>query len=76
MYAVDVTLAPGFRAGQPRLLFAGAFPNIPGFDFAIAPGGREFLMLENEEFSKPQTRLTVIGNVVEEVERRESSRSR
>ena len=53
MYAVDVALTPDFRAGQPKLLFAGAFPNIPGFDFAVAPGGQEFLMLENKEFMQP-----------------------
>jgi hypothetical protein len=70
MHAVDVTLTPGFHAGQPRLLFAGAFPNIPGFDFAVAPGGQEFLMLENRAFLDAPTTLTVITSFVDDLNRR------
>jgi serine/threonine-protein kinase len=76
MHAVDVTLTPDFRAGQPRLLFAGAFPNVPGFDFAVAPGGREFLMLENKEFLQPATTLTVITNFFDDLKRRVPARAR
>jgi hypothetical protein len=71
-----VTLTPHFRAGQPKLLFAGAFPNIPGFDFSVAPGGREFLMLENKEFLKPTTALTVVTNVFDDLKRRVPARPR
>lgn len=70
MHAVDVTLTPSFHAGPPKLLFAGAFPNIPGFDFAVAPGGREFLMLENKEFLHAATTLTVITDFFDDLERR------
>ena len=70
MYAIDVALTPSFRAGEPRLLFHGAFPNIPGFDFAVAPGGREFLMLENREFLQPATTLTVITDFFDDLARR------
>jgi Tol biopolymer transport system component len=70
MYAIDVALTPGFRASQPQLLFRGAFPNIPGFDFAVAPGGREFLMLENRDFLQPATTLTVITDFVDDLTRR------
>ena len=76
MYSVDVTLTPHFRAGQPKLLFAGAFPNIPGFDFSVAPGGREFLMLENKEFLQPTTALTVVTNVFDDLKRRAPARPR
>lgn len=73
MHAVAVTLGPEFRAGEPRLLFAGDFPNIPGLDFAVAPGGREFLMLENPDILRPTTTLTVITNVVDDLDRRAPS---
>jgi hypothetical protein len=76
MHAVDVTLGPQFSAGQPRLLFAGAFPNIPGFDFAVAPGGREFLMLENKGFLQSATTLTVITDLFDDLERRLPGRRR
>jgi eukaryotic-like serine/threonine-protein kinase len=70
MYAVDVALAPSFRAGQPKRLFTGAFPNVPGFDFAVAPGGQEFLMLENKGFLQAATTLTVITGFFEDLNRR------
>lgn len=75
MHAVEVTLTPGFRASRPRLLFAGAFPNIPGFDFAVAPGGREFLMLENKEFLQPSTTLTVVTDFFDDLNRRLPARA-
>jgi Tol biopolymer transport system component len=65
MYAVDVTLTPAFGASRPKLLFAGAFPNVPGFDFALAPGGQEFLMLQNKTFMQAGTTLTVITDLFE-----------
>ncbi|AMY07610.1 hypothetical protein LuPra_00784 [Luteitalea pratensis] len=70
MYAIDVALTPSFRASEPRLLFHGAFPNIPGFDFAVVPGGREFLMLKNREFLQPATTLTVITDFFDDLTRR------
>jgi hypothetical protein len=76
MHAIDVTLTPDFRVGKPKLLFAGAYPNIPGFDFALAPGGREFLMLENKEFLQPATTLTVITDLLDDLKRRIPARGR
>ena len=76
MHAVDVTLTPGFHAGQPKLLFTGAFPNVPGFDFALAPDGREVLMLENKEFLSTTTTLTVITKVFDDLNRRATAPGR
>ncbi len=70
MYAVDVSFDPEFRAGEPRLLFEGAFPNVPGLGYDITPDGREFLMLENKDFLKPSTTLTVVTNFFDELRRR------
>lgn len=70
MHAVDVTLAPDFQASQPKRLFTGAFPNVPGFDFAVAAGGREFLMLENIEFLRPTATLNVITRFFEALDHR------
>ena len=70
LYAVAVTLVPVFRAGEPRLLFEGPYPNTPGFDFDISPDGRRFLMLENNDFLRPSTTLTVITNFFDELRRR------
>ena len=69
MHSVAVMPTPDFHASQPELLFTGAFPNIPGFDFDLAPGGQEFLMLENKAFMQPSTTLTVITDVLERVQR-------
>lgn len=70
MYAVEVNLVRGFRAGEPRLLFEGPYPNVPGFDFDITPDGQHFLMLENNDFLTPSATLTVITNFLDELRRR------
>jgi hypothetical protein len=43
MMAVDVHLAPTFRAGRAKLLFEGNYSN--GYD--VAPDGKRFLMIKN-----------------------------
>jgi len=70
MYAVGVTLGTEFRAGEPRLLLEGSFPDVPGLHYAITPDGQQFLRLENKEFFKPSTTLTVITNFFDELKRR------
>ncbi len=70
MYAVDVTLSPEFHAGEPRLLFEGPFPDVPGLGFEITPDGKQFLMLENKDFSKPTTTLNVVTDFFEELRSR------
>ena len=69
-YAVDVTLAPEFRAGKPRLLFEGPFLDIPGFSYDMTPDGQRFLVHENTEQFKAWTTLTVITNFFDQLPRR------
>jgi eukaryotic-like serine/threonine-protein kinase len=61
MYVAAVKAGARFEAAEPRRLFEGPYPNIPGFDFAIGPSG-EFVMLENPAFFRPATTLTVVTN--------------
>jgi serine/threonine-protein kinase len=75
VYAVDVTFGSEFRAGEPRLLFEGAYAPVPGFDFDITPDGQQFLMLENKDLLKPTTNLIVITNFFDELRRRVPSRN-
>jgi hypothetical protein len=71
MYVVPVRFSPTFeKKGDAQLLFEGAYPNIPGFDYAISSDGEKFLMLENRAFFKPTTTLTVITNFFDELNRR------
>jgi serine/threonine protein kinase/Tol biopolymer transport system component len=69
-YAVDVTLGPEFRAGEPRLLFEGPYPDMPGLGYDISSDGKQFLMLESKDFSKTSTTLTVITGFFDELRRR------
>jgi len=70
MYAVDVTLGPEFRAGEPRLLFEGPYVNIDINTFQVAPDGKEFLMAVNEELFRPTATLVVVTNFFDELRRR------
>jgi len=70
MFLVPVKTGAVFEKGDARALFEGAYPNIPGFDFAISPDGQRFLMLENRRFVAPTTTLTVVTNFFEELRRR------
>jgi dipeptidyl aminopeptidase/acylaminoacyl peptidase len=71
MMAVAVTLAPTFAAGKPQVLFEGSYEMglVPGMtNYDVARDGR-FLMAKNERPSAP-TRLEVVLNWVEELQRR------
>ncbi len=69
VYAVAIDIAHGANPGQPRLLFEGPYPNVPGFDFDIGPDGQHCLMLENTDFLTPSTTLNVITNFYGELQR-------
>lgn len=70
IYSVKVTLSPEFRSEEPRLLFRGPFPDIPGFSFDLTSDGRRFLMLENPRVLESTRTLNVITNVMDELRRR------
>jgi len=52
--AVDVTTAPSFSAGKPRLLFERQYEFGPAFtNWDVAPDGRQFLMLKGSDAGAP-----------------------
>jgi eukaryotic-like serine/threonine-protein kinase len=57
-----------FGAGQPRVLFEGAFQNLNGFSHDISPDGTRFLMVQSPD-ARPATRLQVVLNWFEELRR-------
>ena len=69
MMVVPVQLKPAFTAGTPRMLFEGRYgasANIRGYD--VAPDGRRFLMVQQED--RPPMRVTdmiIVQNWVEEL---------
>ena len=67
MYAIDVSRGLE-NAGEPRLLFRGAYPDSTGLGFDMSPDGR-FLMLENKRILEPTHTLEVITNVAAELRR-------
>jgi len=70
--AAQVEAGPAFRAGKPRLLFAG--PYVSGVTesrsrhYDIAPDGREFVMVK--ETAEGATQIQVVLNFAEELKRR------
>lgn len=70
MYSVEVAATPAFRASEPKLLFSGPFPDVPGFGYDITADGQRFLMLENREMLRPTRQLTVVTNFFDELGRR------
>ena len=69
MYAVDVSFDSEFRVGEPRRLFDGPFPDVPGFGYDVASDGKAFLMLQSKAILKPSPTLNVVTNVADELQR-------
>ncbi len=72
MMAVDISTEPSFRAGTPRLLFAGKYAKraalaVPNFD--VAPDGQRFLMVKATEQQSTATQIHVVLNWFEELKR-------
>ena len=61
---------PALTLGAPRLLFEGSYVNVPGYSWGMTPDGSRYLLLENPEVLQPVTRLTVITNLFDEIQRR------
>jgi serine/threonine-protein kinase len=72
MMVVSIQLKPTFTAGTPRMLFQGRYgatANIRGYD--VAPDGRRFLMVQQQE--RPAMRLSdmiIVQNFVEELKQK------
>jgi len=62
VYVVPVTPGQEFRAGAPRMLFAGRFSqaSVPLTDWDVAPDGRRFVMLRATESAREGTALNIV----------------
>ena len=61
---------PSLEVGSPVVLFEGPFINIPGYSWDISPDGDRFLLVENPAQNEPLTKLVVITNFFDEIQRR------
>jgi serine/threonine-protein kinase len=78
MMVVDVTTAPTFTAGKPRVLFEGRFrSNSVGRQYDVAGDGSRFLMMREVE-RPPETpaQMIVVQNWLEELKQRVPTRLR
>ena len=61
---------PSLELGSPNVLFEGPYINIPGYSWDISPDGDRFLLVENPAQNEPLTKLVVITNFFDEIQRR------
>ncbi len=66
--SVPVQTDPEFKAGVPQVLFEGPYINVPEISYGVTPDAQRFLLLKQSELS-PATRINVVGNWFEELER-------
>jgi serine/threonine-protein kinase len=67
--AVEITTAPAFNAGTPKVLFEGHYERQtgPGPNYSISPDGQRFLMVKAaEQQDSPATQINVVLNWFEE----------
>ena len=72
MMAVEITTAPTFRAGTPRLLFEGRYvvspTSVAAYD--VASDGQRFLRVQPMHPDPPSNQIHVVLNWFEELKRR------
>ena len=72
MMAVPVETEPAFTAGQPRVLFDGAYDVAPvssgSLNYDVSPDGERFVMIQRDQESAPR-QLNVVLNWFDELER-------
>jgi Tol biopolymer transport system component len=69
MMAVEISLEPTFKAGRPQLLFAEKYLARAISEFwEITPDGEDFVLIKDEE-RQPLTRINVVLNWFEELQR-------
>jgi Tol biopolymer transport system component len=71
-WRVDVSAGREFRAGRPRVLFAGPFAQVAGWSSDISPDGKRQLLLVGPH-EPTATQLVVVTNWMAHVERVSSS---
>jgi Tol biopolymer transport system component len=66
--AVSIETKPGFKAGQPRMLFEGPYFE-SGHDIAITPNGKGFVLIRENDTTGPKE-IEVVVNWPEELKQR------
>jgi serine/threonine-protein kinase len=66
---VEYDLSPDFTPGPPRVLFAGDYVNVAGLSYDVSPDGERFLLLKRHGKAEKLTRLNVVTNWFEELDR-------
>lgn len=66
---VPITMEPTFPGGAPTLLFTGPYINVPGYSYDISPDGQRFLLLRPVSNARTATKLKVVKNLFEEINR-------
>ena len=66
---VTCTLELTFSAGVPELLFIGPYVNVLGYSYDISPDGQHFLLLRPVSNARTASRLKVVKNWFEELNR-------
>jgi hypothetical protein len=79
MVAVSVSLAGGFRPGNPVLLWEGHYSlgmssscgpsGVSSANYAVTSDGRRFLMVKDLDQDAGSTRIVVVVNFEEELKR-------
>lgn len=72
MMVVDVSLAPTFTAGKPRMLFEARFPSSsPHRNYDVTTDGRRFVMVQDIDPPRAPvlTHMVLIQNWFEELNR-------
>jgi len=79
MMAVPISLAGGFQAGKPRLLWEGQYshgmssscgmPGATSANYDVTGDGQRFLMVKDQDQDAISTRIVVVLNFAEELKR-------
>ena len=67
--AVPIETKPGFKAGQPRMLFEGPYFE-SGHDIAVTPDGKGFILIRETDSQTGPRRIEAVVNWSEELKQR------
>jgi serine/threonine-protein kinase len=66
---VPISTEPEFKAGTPHEIFEGAYLNVSGVSYDVAPDGQRFLVLQPQYDDSEVRELYVVHNWFEELKR-------
>ena len=66
---VEYTVSPDFTPAVPRVFFEGDYVNVVGRSYDVSPDGERFLLLKRYGKTEKLTRLNVMTNWFEELDR-------